>query len=91
MAQYKCLQCHCEFKDKCGPVSCPVCTHPYIKWLNYEEMRKTNFKPESVFIIAINSESFLASLTPSLITVFMLTPYLMYVILKPILKIINRQ
>lgn len=38
-AKYKCLGCGILFLDKPGYVNCLDCPHPYIKWLNYEEMK----------------------------------------------------
>lgn len=36
---YQCLSCRKDFKaTRPGPMICPHCGWPYIKWLNYEEM-----------------------------------------------------
>lgn len=40
-AFYKCLKCGYEWKGKPGPVECPKCYHLYVKWVNYEEWRKS--------------------------------------------------
>ena len=39
IAEYKCLKCSFEYKDKPGPTTCPVCGHLYVKWTNYEEVK----------------------------------------------------
>lgn len=40
LAKFKCLKCLLWWKSKPGPTQCPVCGHLYVKWENYEEMRK---------------------------------------------------
>jgi len=35
IAQFKCLKCDHEFKAELGPVSCPICKHMYLKWMDY--------------------------------------------------------
>jgi hypothetical protein len=39
-AEFRCLKCGFEWKDKPGPTECRVCGHLYVKWVNYEEWRK---------------------------------------------------
>ncbi len=39
-AKYKCLKCGYQYKSPPGPTQCPKCNHLYIKWLNFEDMRK---------------------------------------------------
>ena len=39
-AKYKCLKCKYEYQELSGPTQCPKCNHLYIKWLNFEEMKK---------------------------------------------------
>lgn len=43
-AEYRCLGCGHEWRDKPGPVGCPKCRHPYVKWLNYEAMKEARFR-----------------------------------------------
>jgi len=46
-AKYKCIKCLYEWEEELkGPTQCPKCGHLYVKWLNYEEMKKHNFKEE---------------------------------------------
>ena len=40
LVKFKCLKCNYKWEDKAGPTRCPVCDHLYIKWENYEKMRK---------------------------------------------------
>ena len=40
IAIYKCLKCGVEWGSKPGPTQCPKCQHLYVKWLNYEKLRK---------------------------------------------------
>ena len=40
LAKHKCLQCGYEWESRPGPTQCPLCNHLYIKWVNYDEMRK---------------------------------------------------
>lgn len=40
LAKYKCLKCGKKWKEKPKPTQCRKCGHDYVKWLNYEEMRK---------------------------------------------------
>ena len=40
IAEFKCLKCDYEYKDKPGPTQCPKCGHLYAKWLNYEDLAK---------------------------------------------------
>jgi rubrerythrin len=37
-ALYRCLGCGHEWRGKPGPVECPRCLHPYVRWLNYEAL-----------------------------------------------------
>lgn len=39
-AEYKCLKCGWKYESNPGPTQCPACHHDYVKWVNYEEMRK---------------------------------------------------
>jgi len=39
-AKFKCLKCGVEWESGPGPTQCFHCGHLYVKWLNYEEMRK---------------------------------------------------
>ena len=40
IAHFQCLSCLYSWKSNPGPTQCPVCKHDYVKWLNYEDMRK---------------------------------------------------
>ncbi len=41
IAEYKCLNCGHEWKETLkGPTECPLCGHLYIRWLNYEKLKK---------------------------------------------------
>lgn len=40
LAHFKCLKCGYEWDSNPGPTQCPKCGHLYVKWVNYEEMRK---------------------------------------------------
>lgn len=40
LAKHRCLKCGFEWDSKVGPTQCPKCYHLYVKWVNYEEMRK---------------------------------------------------
>ena len=45
LGKFECLKCGQIFQTVHGPhVECPRCKHFYVKWLNYEEMKKNNFK-----------------------------------------------
>lgn len=37
---YKCLKCGYEWEQLPAPTQCPKCNHLYVKWLNYEQLRK---------------------------------------------------
>lgn len=39
-AIFRCLKCGHKWEDKPGPTQCPKCWHLYVKWENYEAMRK---------------------------------------------------
>ena len=39
-AHFKCLRCGYEYWSNPGATQCPRCYHQYVKWINYEEMRK---------------------------------------------------
>ncbi len=34
------MKCNFEWKGPTGPTQCPICGHLYVKWTNFEEMRK---------------------------------------------------
>ncbi len=40
LAKYKCLHCGAKWEILPGLTQCPKCSHLYVKWTNYEEMRK---------------------------------------------------
>ena len=40
LARFQCLKCFYLWQSRPGPTECPACGHVYVKWLNYEEMRK---------------------------------------------------
>ena len=40
IAEYLCLKCNHKYLDNPGMTTCPVCNHNYIKWLNYDELKK---------------------------------------------------
>ena len=40
VAKYKCLKCYHVWEGNPGPVTCPKCTHEYVKWINYEDLKK---------------------------------------------------
>jgi len=40
LAKFKCLKCFFRWEEQPGPTQCPICRHLYVKWVNYEEMRK---------------------------------------------------
>lgn len=56
LAEYECVRCGHEWREKPGAVSCLVCNpqlrvdagaklkHHYVEWTNYEEMRINRFK-----------------------------------------------
>jgi len=46
LAKFKCLECDCHWQSYPGPTQCPKCAHLYVKWINYEEMRKEWIKKE---------------------------------------------
>jgi rubrerythrin len=37
-ALYGCLGCGHRWYQKPGMVTCPLCGHIYVKWMNYDEM-----------------------------------------------------
>jgi hypothetical protein len=39
-AIYQCIRCGMRWESKPGPTQCHICYHLYVKWLNYEDMRK---------------------------------------------------
>jgi hypothetical protein len=50
---FECLQCDAAWEmEHCAPAkgiyhnqpTCPICKSKYVKWVNYEEMAKKNFK-----------------------------------------------
>ena len=40
IGKFKCLGCGHYWEGSPEPDPCPKCNHDYVKWLNYEEMRK---------------------------------------------------
>ena len=40
-AKFRCLRCEYEYEDGPGPTTCPECGHIYIKWVDYEEWKKS--------------------------------------------------
>ena len=40
LAHYCCLRCYYDWESPPRQTQCPICGHLYVKWLNYEEMRK---------------------------------------------------
>ena len=40
LAKHLCLKCGYKWEEVHRPTQCPKCDHLYVKWLNYEEMRK---------------------------------------------------
>jgi len=40
LAEFQCLKCGCQWRNVPGPTQCPNCNHLYVKWVNYEEMKK---------------------------------------------------
>lgn len=40
VAKFRCLKCGHKWNDKTGPTQCPKCRYLYVKWENYEELRK---------------------------------------------------
>jgi rubrerythrin len=40
LAKFKCIKCDFLWESNPGPTQCPKCDHLYVKWLNYEQMRK---------------------------------------------------
>lgn len=54
LAEYQCLNpmCNHKWEMPTKPADCPICGHHYVKWINYEEMRKfwnRNTKQEDWF------------------------------------------
>lgn len=39
-AVYKCLRCGKEWEQIAAPTQCPHCDFMYVKWVNYEQLRK---------------------------------------------------
>ncbi len=39
-AKFKCVRCAHEYEGPPGPTHCPACAHLYVKWVNYEEMKR---------------------------------------------------
>ena len=39
-AHFKCLRCGYEYWREPEPTQCPHCYHLYVKWINYEDLRK---------------------------------------------------
>jgi len=48
IAHFQCLKCLHSWKSNPGPTQCPACRHDYVKWLNYEDMRKEWDKNERI-------------------------------------------
>jgi len=40
IAEYQCLKCNHKYQNSPGPTQCPKCSHLFVKWINYEELRK---------------------------------------------------
>lgn len=40
IAKYRCLKCGFEWSEPAGPTQCPKCGHLYVRWLNYERLRR---------------------------------------------------
>ena len=40
LGKHLCLKCGHRWEAVHGPQDCPKCGHLYVKWLNYDEMRK---------------------------------------------------
>jgi len=40
-AAFKCLNCNYHWLNLPGPTQCPMCNYLYVKWINYEEMKKS--------------------------------------------------
>lgn len=40
ICKFKCLRCNFRWPEKPNPTQCPKCYNLYVKWENYEEMRK---------------------------------------------------
>lgn len=40
IAKFICLKCKYEWVDFPGPTQCPNCGYLYVKWINYNELRK---------------------------------------------------
>ena len=38
----KCLKCGFEWRARPDPLTCPKCHHVYVKWVNFDEHRKTH-------------------------------------------------
>ncbi len=45
IGHFKCLKCGYEWKNELSNFGTPCfrCAHKYVKWLNYEELRKKFF------------------------------------------------
>ncbi len=40
IAEYVCIRCEHYYRSEPGPTQCPECGHLYVKWLNYEQLKK---------------------------------------------------
>jgi hypothetical protein len=40
LALYECVKCGHRWEARPGPTNCQICREMYMKWLNYEYMRK---------------------------------------------------
>lgn len=48
IAEYKCLGCEAEFSETPNSsTKCPKCGHLYVKWVNFDELRKQGLVPKS--------------------------------------------
>jgi len=47
-AHYRCCKCGHEWEQPPAQVTCPKCSHEYVKWVNYEAWRERNPLEEEV-------------------------------------------
>lgn len=40
LAKFLCLKCSYIWESNPCPTQCPKCNHLYVKWVNYEKMRR---------------------------------------------------
>ncbi len=43
-AQYRCMKCGHEWREKRTQVECRSCGHLYVEWVNFQEVRERGFK-----------------------------------------------